>query len=341
MTVNAKKLNVLALIIFTIFIFVNIFWIITMYIPYSGYISKVNKEKTAIGTIYEKHIDEYNFKVSPTPYLGYDAFLSVGQDYNVILDDKGNIILSDTNITLFIWPNIWTGNEYGIMILNEMDNVCIQAMIDEKGNYLQDNSMNEKYNNDVKMYLEDNQDEISKLLSIAKDTWGLNVKNDITVGLRSCLNNKTTLIFSICSLLLTVFILGIFKWLLHLRIPFNKYIVAMNKTSQNKLIMYKKETEEYILYAKKPLLLKNNGYLKICYNLSKPNSNNSIELLIYPQKNNKAIVYYKNTKICESDSLINGNKEMKSILSIIYTEEVIKLTNAAKEFWSLDSYEKG
>lgn len=335
-----KKLSVLALIIFTVFILINIFWIITMFIPYNGYISKVDKEETEMGIIYEKYIDEYNYKVSPTPYLGYDAFLSVAQDYNVILDDNGNIISSDTNITLFIWPNFWTGNEYGIMILNETDNVCIQAMIDGNGNYLQDNSKNEEYNNEVEMYLAENQDEISKLLNIAKNTWGLNAENDIKAGLESCLNNKTIQMFLFVSLLLTVLILWTFKWLLHLRIPFNQYTVEMNKASKAKSIFYKKETEEYILYAKKPLFLKNNGYLKICYNISEPGNINSIELLIYPQKSNKTIVYYENTRICESDSLINSNEKMKNMLSTIYTEKIITLANAAKEFWSLYSYEK-
>lgn len=335
MTINAKKkLNALALIIFTIFILINAFWIITMYIPYSGYISKVDKEKTEIGTIYEKYIDEYNFKVSPTPYLGYDAFLSVSQDYNVTLDENGNIISSDTNISLFIWPNIWTGNEYGIMFLNEAEGIFIQVMIDENGNYLQGNSINEEYNAEVEKYLEENRDEVSKLLQMAKNTWGLNVKNDMKVGLYSCLNNKTIQIITFVFLLLIIFVFGIFKWLLNLRIPFNQYILEMNPYSKKQSTLYEKRTELFIFCAKKPSFLRNNGYLKISYNFSGTNES-SIELLIYPQKNNKFLVYCENSKIFESDSLINGNEEFKDILPAKYSKEIIKLLSAAKSFWGV------
>ncbi len=91
------------------------------------------------------------------------------------------------------------------------------------------------------------------VIKIARNmnTWGLNAKNDIKAGLESCLNNKTIQMFSFVSLLLTVLILWTFKWLLHLRIPFNQYTVETNKASKAKSIFYKKETEEYILYAKK------------------------------------------------------------------------------------------
>lgn len=334
MKINAKKkLNVLALIIFMIFIFINIFWIITMYIPYSGYISKVDKQKTEIGMLYEKKVEDYIFKVSPAHYLGYDAFLSISKEYSVTLDENGNMISSDTNTTLFIWPNIWTQNEYGIMLLNESNNIFIQAMVDENGHYLQNGSSNEEYNHEVEEYLDKNQEEISKLLQMAKKTWGLNFKDDIKTGLNYCFNNSSIVIITIVSVLLTAFMFIALKWSLRLNIPFKQYLLEMNLNTKNKPVLYEKKTDEFIFHAKKPTFLFNNGYLMISYN----NSSNvsKVELLIYPQKRKKIIVYCENTKICMVNFLIDGNDEFDNAMLAIYSQHIIELINTAKEFWDL------
>lgn len=313
-----------------------------MYIPYSGYISKVVKEKTDMGIVYEKEIDGYNFKVSPTPYLGYDAFLSVSQNHNVYLDTEGNIISFDKSITLFIWPNIWTGNEYGIMFLNEINDTFIQVMIDENGNYLPYNINDEDFNREVETYISENENEIFKLIGLAKNMWGLNFVDDMKSGIHSCAKDEITLlcVFLIFTIIFITF--NLFRWYFRIRIPFLQYTNEMisyvnPKDKIFKKANFKKSTNNYIFYAKLPAFGMNNGALITCKNDCEiKNTECLVKVLIYPQKKNTVQVCVGKQKISTLELNMNYRENLKDLfITDTQKEEIIELIGAAKDFWSI------
>lgn len=338
-----KKLLGLALIILILFLLINMFWIVTMFVPYYGYMSKVDSEETECGMIYEKEHDGYKFKVSPTPYLGYDAFLSVSKKHSVYMDSEGNIISADNNITLFIWPNIWTGNEYGIMFLNEFNDTFIQVMIDENGEFIPYNTNDNSFNQEVEIYISENKSEISKLIRLAKNMWGLKSVNDMKAGIISCVQDKMILLYVCLTAVAFVIVFKVFLWCFRFRIPFEQYTNEMNFGINKTFPIFKKfpfnkTTKGYMFFAKCPTFCRKNGVLAICKkNCTVKDVGNFLQVLIYPQKENFVEVYAGNKKISTLELNLNYRENLEnSFLKDTQKEEIIELIDVAKGFWSIE-----
>ena len=109
--------------------------------------------------------------VKDTGYLSNSGFLSVSiaKDIVIEIDDDGNEIASDfIKVTLFIWPELFSGYTYGIDI--DYGDYFYQINGEKDGNYIPYENENQEK---LKSMLDDNRDEINKLFNLADKMWDI------------------------------------------------------------------------------------------------------------------------------------------------------------------------
>lgn len=264
----SKKLTVWALVLALIFLGINIFWMITMYIPYCGYSEESTNEK-------------YGYKVSKTTYLGYDDFLRVAVE--VSSATKGIAIFG-----IYIYPNIWGDYEYYVSC-NE-GNATFMFEITEQGDFIPYDENDTEFNEKAQQILKDKNAEIMEFMKAAKDQWGLEAKHDLKAGLKSLFTaNPVITIFSLLPLILPSLVIVWLIWKLKVKIPFQKLNCELDVSYGSKEINYKRVVENYEFFASNPRILKNNGFLAV---QKLPYEEERLTLVIFPDKKKEKTKYY-------------------------------------------------
>lgn len=340
----AKKLTILALVIFIVFVLLNIFWFLTIYFPCYSYRRDMERGPSAFGIGYQKQIDSYTYSLAVPHYMFYDPFISLEEntapdpeDVEMIeLEDGSFKRFSGNNVILFVWPKIGGTYEYGVVM--EARDGTYMTYADENGNYIPNDNMSDESNERARQLNIENHEKIIETLTLAKNFWGFNGLKDTTNGMKAFaedLSGGEIFIITVSSAAFIIVSLT-FIWLFSVRLPFDPYIEELAKEKKYKKILfcevlYKKEIKDYSYIAYQPSYLKNNGWLSVIKNAF------PIRLTVYPNKkgDDRYIIKCKqgdtHQELCMDEFLKNGaiSKEDK--------EEVMKMLKEAEEFWGFES----
>lgn len=337
----SKKLTVLALILFVIFTAVNVFWLITMYIPYCGYSYALADAENKYPTLtQEKTEGEYFFEISKAPYLGYDDYLAVK------IENYGNtegIAISD----LFIYPNIWGEYEYAVGCTeNGYSFFLIET--DAFGNFMPYDTNDTEFNAKAQLILNEKHAEITQLFTKAKECWVLEPKHDFATGIKAIVNGQPFFLsITIAAFLgFFCFMISVFIWLLKYKIPFqHQFADEMNAVYGMAEFNFKRIVGDYVYTMSAPRLFRNDGFLMLQKRLASPDR---LSLIICPRKKetacfvaflndskclvrkaNKYALEYKNGNICSTDPLV-----------LARIAEIEDLLVQANLFWGIFAKEK-
>ncbi len=256
----AKKLTALAITIAIVFASINLFWIVTQWLPYYGYAGMVEKkiDEYTNEVRYSKKIGQYGYRVSKPNYLGYNGFLSVGESYGVYYDENGKAV-GDTGLSviLFIWPQ-WADNcEYGIFVNDFSRSISLQIHIDENINHLPCNPDNTEYNERIKGLIEENYDTIKEQMDGARVLWGLEGTGDILRGLKVFIKDITLedvlIVFAAAAVLFALINLS---WLIITSLFFRRWAKRLVKVKGSKPPVYQKAVNGYLYEAQRPKYLR-------------------------------------------------------------------------------------
>ena len=157
-------------IIVGIFAIINLVWFVGVKSRYIELTKSFDNSKNELGN-YVKETEGYRYIVKDTGYLSNSGFLSVSiaKDIVIEIDDDGNEIASDfIKVTLFIWPEWFSGYTYGIDI--DYGDYFYQINVEKDGNYIPYENENQEK---LKSMLDDNRDEINKLFNLADKMWDI------------------------------------------------------------------------------------------------------------------------------------------------------------------------
>lgn len=177
-----KKIGIVFAIIIAIFMLINLIWFLGIKIRYMNLtkgIDKVvqtqeEKEEGINDRSYEKVEDGYRYLVKGTDYLSNSGFACVSNEEGLVLntDEKGNVISDNgTNVTLFVWPKMFSGYTYGIDVENADESYQIE--VDKNGDYIADEDVDPENQEKLKEVLEENREEIDKLFDLADKMWNI------------------------------------------------------------------------------------------------------------------------------------------------------------------------
>lgn len=174
-----KKLAILAGIIATIFIGVNLAWFIGVWMPYNKYTENMIPLNDSI-RYYTYSDEKYDYFVERPFYLNFEkSFFKVEEKggYKIYFDEEGNQLpVEDDFITLFIWPEYGDGAYYyGISCEREIGDFfgTVNFKIDDKLHVLSEDMENPETSVLYKEVMEDNKEQISELMKRAKDFWNI------------------------------------------------------------------------------------------------------------------------------------------------------------------------
>lgn len=332
----SKKLTILALVLFLIFVCINIFWIFTMYLPYCGYSYAIADENTIGYTQFEisNKIGKYGYTISKTPYLGYDDFLRVAVETSGAT--KGIAIFG-----IYIYPNIWGDYEYYVSC-NE-GNATFMFEINEQGEFIPFDENDTEFNEKAQQILKDHKTEIMGFMKAAKDTWGLEAKHDVLMGIKAKFHDSYVGSFVELFLIFSTFILiiSLFIWKLKVKIPFRKLNCELDVSYGSKEMNYKRVVENYEFFASNPRLFKSNGFLAV---QKLPYEEERLTLVIFPDKKKEKTKYYAllagpKTVIRKAEKVefeYACGKALSSNQFIIdHNEELADLAVQANLFWPI------
>jgi hypothetical protein len=177
-----KKIGIVFGVIIAIFLVINLIWFFGIKIRYMSLtkgIDKVvqteeEKEMDINNITYEKVEDGYRYLVKETSYLNNSGFACVGKEEGMVIEtDKGGNVISDngTNISLFIWPEMFSGYTFGVDVENV--NGWYQINVDKDGYYIEDKDVDPENQEKLKEILENNREEIDKLFDLADKMWDI------------------------------------------------------------------------------------------------------------------------------------------------------------------------
>lgn len=331
----SKKLTVLALVLFIIFTAINVFWMITMYIPYCGYsysLAQYESEHPA-----NKQEEKYSFVISKTPYLGYDDYISVGIE---VTDDMKGIVIGG----IYIYPNIWGDYEYAVGCTENGDSFFMME-IDALGNFIPFDENDTEFNEKAQKILNDKQGEITQLIQKAKDCWGLDAKHDLKMGIKGLVNGQPLFALFAVAFIIGLFclIISVFIWLLKYKFPFeNKFTSEMNDTFYGKAeYRFKRTIGEYEFFASEPQLLRNNPFLAV---KKLPYKEERLTLVIFLNNKKEKMKYYalltdSQTVIRKAEKVefeyICGKALSTNQFIIDHNEEIADLAAQANLFWPI------
>ncbi|HZK21108.1 MAG TPA: hypothetical protein VFC76_02405 [Oscillospiraceae bacterium] len=352
----SKKLTILTVVILVIFAGINLVWLFTTYFPYYGYRDKLETVIDPAGEPQtEKTIGEYRYLASRTAYLSYSNFLAVGSKdgYWSQQDANGNTIMDNggVDISLYVWPNVWFGNQYGIFFYDELPHVFVQMYVDKELNFLPYDPFDTAFNEEAEGLLSENYTQVKMMMDGAHELWGLNKTGDIFAGIKAYINNitvKSMLILVFMALVIVFAILNMF-WFLTKTMPFNRYTLELEKKKTGRITVYQKEIAGILYTVQKPSYLHCNGYLSVYY---KNSDEKSMKLSIYPTSGKKrryVVALDGYGENCDYEGKLNANmeympqkcldKETNEMIKKLMEErrsEIQSLLVEAKELWGLD-----
>lgn len=336
----SKKLTVLALVLFIIFTAINVFWMITMYIPYCGYSYSLASDEDKYPILATgKTEGDYYFSISKTPYLGYDDFLNVGVGVEIYGNESTGFIIE----SLFIYPNIWGDYKY-ILFCTENGKDYYGIEIDDLGNFIPRNE-DEMECERAQKHLKENHSDVMQFLKLAKDCWGLEAKHDLKMGIKGLVNGQPLFALFAVAFIIGLFclIISVFIWLLKYKFPFeNKFTSEMNDTFYGKAeYRFKRTIGEYEFFASEPQLLRNNPFLAV---KKLPYKEERLTLVIFLNNKKEKMKYYalltdSQTVIRKAEKVefeyICGKALSTNQFIIDHNEEIADLAAQANLFWPI------
>lgn len=175
-----KRLLIFGTIVLIMFAVINLVWFIGIKIPYDNLSEGMERIQgpTLDGITRIYHTESrggYEFNIKNSSYLSNNGYLSVIDESGmvVIMDEDGNAQnANDVYITLFIWPKLFAGFEYGVDVQKE--GMWEQIYIDKDGNYIPEDTENVELNEYMESLLKEYETEIQGLLKAANEQWELN-----------------------------------------------------------------------------------------------------------------------------------------------------------------------
>ncbi len=324
-------------------------FILTVFIPYSGYASRV---KSDYMNAPEARNTEYRYTVKMFSYL--------------VISNPGDVRYSENSATmlerpswLYIYPTVFGENKYMVMFeyleyeLNDnealnaegkvsYEEVSIAALIDSEGNIISSGNDSEKKNEEL---ISKNKSEIDTLLSLSKKCWGLNGFNDVFSSFTYEKRSLTLvgLLLLIVILLVFLFITKVYLWLTKRKIPFLAYCKNMIETPWLNKFDYEAQLDGKTLLTSSPRLFKREGALSVFENIEENKDELvHIQLLILTDCSNEPSYYvlsenvnisvfntkkvkfeFYNGKIISDNSFVKNN-----------SDKILLLIRAAKDFWA-------
>lgn len=173
---SMKKLLALFAFIVAIIGTINLVWYFGVKLSYEEFTKGFEIVKTDTGENRFKIVDDYKFSADMPKYLEFSGYLSVGQKDGVWAnyDKKGNIISSSgLFIQLDIIPDIFKNYKYRLWLADEEKEIDSIVFIDENGNYIPTKSTSPEVIENTTSFLNENKEEIERLLSKGKDFWDI------------------------------------------------------------------------------------------------------------------------------------------------------------------------
>lgn len=179
MTVK-KKLIVCTVIIFGVFLIINVLWFSTTWRKYHGYLNAMEgyEENEGKGSQYIKTIGDYRLLVKQPVYLDFSGggFLNISssEPYSVTMEEGGTMTANrDMDIVLYFWPQFWGGYKMGVLFDDIPNDEFIQIYVDKDLKYLPENNMDTAYEEEMNELISTYYDQIKEMFDVAVDIWGL------------------------------------------------------------------------------------------------------------------------------------------------------------------------
>ncbi len=170
---DGKKYEILLVIlavIIVVFIVINIVWFVGVKTRYMSLYHGFKSVEVGKGSNYEKVKNGYKYIVKDTGYLGNSGFanVSLDKDFVIDVDDQENEITDNTTrVTLYVWPENFSGYTYGIDIDGPQG--WHQINVDKNGTYIPGDNIDDKLDKLIVEYRE----EINKLFELADKMWNI------------------------------------------------------------------------------------------------------------------------------------------------------------------------
>lgn len=179
MTVK-KKLIVCTVIIFGVFLIINVLWFSTIWRKYHGYLNNMEgyEEEDGKGNKYTKTVEEYTALVKFPIYLDFSGggFLHIRSSelYSVTMEEDGTMTANrDMDIVLYFWPEFWGGYRIGVFFEDIPNDKFIQIYVDKDLKYLPENNMDPAYEEEMSGLISTYYEQIKEMFDAAVDLWGL------------------------------------------------------------------------------------------------------------------------------------------------------------------------
>ena len=185
MNKRIKKIIIAFVTIVLIVGIINLVWVLVCFLPYNNYAKKMKKmgeEDGGLLVSHELYTEDYHITLSMPGYLQFKnpGYISITYAEPVTLeyDSDGYVANSsrDLDIIIYIWlDKIW-GDNYGVMIWDYSNGCCYQVYFDSDIKYVSNDEVDIETNNVAQTLLDDNRDEIEKMLQSLDETIGLKIK---------------------------------------------------------------------------------------------------------------------------------------------------------------------
>lgn len=170
-----KKILIGIIVLVGIFVIINLIWFFSVKIRYIQLANGISKMESFVEDIhYRKIKDGYQYVVKDTGYLGNSGFACISRGEGLVIetDEEGNEISNNGSmISLYLWPEKFNGYTYGIDI--ETSDYWYQIPIDKDGHYIKNENTNPDEEEKQQKALEENKEEIEKLLQLADEVWNI------------------------------------------------------------------------------------------------------------------------------------------------------------------------
>ena len=181
-----KKLVVLLVSILVVFATINAVW-------YFGYQKRYNNmakylEKGYSGDVenekmlkYGTTVGEYQIALKMPEYLGSGGFVSVSkpEEFVVEQNEMGETTTrSDASISLFIWPNYFSGFDLGVWYFDFVGESDEQIMITQNLDLANAEELDPEYVAHARQLIEANKDKIQEMFEVAEKTLEIKLTND-------------------------------------------------------------------------------------------------------------------------------------------------------------------
>ena len=188
-TAIIKRLLILLIFILSVFAAINVIW-------YVGYQQRYNNiaEHLEITHLfgeedddmlrYTKEVGDYTISMKMPEYLGRGGFVSVAKTagYTVKLDDNGNIIeSSEMYMTLYIWPEYFSGYKIGLDFYDEANSIFEQVELNSDMVPLNIDDLDDDYVEYILKMISEYQDEINELINVINENTDIDITNNALV----------------------------------------------------------------------------------------------------------------------------------------------------------------